>query len=144
MVKHKKYHLLLFYLLAGIFMNADKSFSNDNNLIPDYIYGKVVYADNKSPVSNGNVKVTSVNVSGEKEKVIEIVEINENGEFRISRNLVPETDEIEIMAYANDLDNIEFQFETMETNLENALKTADGKFDIILTVERIINPDLND
>lgn len=48
------------------------------------------------------------------------------------------------MAYANDLDNIEFQYETKVTDFKEALETTDGNFDIIITVNRIMKSDSKD
>lgn len=144
MVNHKKYNLLLIILLTSILFQTNNSLSSGKNITPEYVYGKVVYSDNNAPVNNGNVTVRAINISGESGKVFEKAEINENGEFRLSRNIIQQTDEMEIMAYANDLDNIEFQFETRVSDLKSALKTSDGKFDIILTVNRISNTNSKD
>lgn len=144
MANYKKYNLLLLFLLTGMIFVSDYSFSNDKNLKPEYFYGKVVYSDSNIPVNNGNVRIISVNNSDESRIIIAVSEIGENGEFRIPRNLVPQADGMEIMAYANDLDNIEFQYETKVTDFKEALETTDGKFDIILTVNRIMKSDSKD
>ncbi len=144
MANYKKYNLLLLFLLTGMLFTTDYSFSNDKNLKPEYFYGKVVYSDSNFPVNNGNVKIVSADISAEERKVFAEAEIGENGEFRIPRNLVPQTDGMEIMAYANDLDNIEFQYETKVTDFTKALESTDGKFDIILTVNRIRNSESKD
>lgn len=144
MANYKKYNLLLFFLLTGMLLITDYSFSNDKNLKPEYFYGKVVYSDSNIPVNNGQVRIISVNNTGETRNIIAVSEISENGEFRLPRSLVPQTDGMEIMAYANDLDNIEFQYETKVTDFKEALETTDGKFDIIITVNRIMKSDSKD
>ena len=144
MANYKKYNLLLLFLLTGMLFTTDYSFSNDKNLKPEYFYGKVVYSDSNFPVNNGNVKIVSADISAEERKVFAEAEIGENGEFTIPRNLVPQADGMEIMAYANDLDNIEFQYETKVTDFTKALESTDGKFDIILTVNRIRNSESKD
>ena len=64
MANYKKYNLLLFFLLTGMLLITDYSFSNENNLKPEYFYGKVVYSDSNIPVNNGQVRIISVNNTG--------------------------------------------------------------------------------
>ncbi|MBK8984161.1 MAG: T9SS type A sorting domain-containing protein [Ignavibacteria bacterium] len=103
---------------------------------PDFIFGKVLYSDDHSPVTEGNVKIMTIDPSSRTYNVLETISINPDGSFKVSRKIILSTDEIRIMAYPNDVDNNEIPFLPTEIGLINQEVTEKVDFEIIIEVDR--------
>lgn len=120
--------IFLFSLSATNVINAD---------VPDYVIGKVIYSDSKIPVSGGTIKVIRTDeISGE-EILIESTVIQQNGIFKLLKESIQQTDGIKIMAYPNDYDNGENDFEPKDTELKEAIDNSDKEFSIIISVDKV-------
>ncbi|MBK8553072.1 MAG: hypothetical protein IPL53_19220 [Ignavibacteria bacterium] len=130
----KKYLILLLLIVSGLLLSQQ----NEATATDKYIYGKVLYSDNLTPVSEGNIKVFMYSELSKTEVVIEKTTINPNGEFKIS--VPPLTaNGIKIMAYPNEIDNIQNPFEKKVIDYDLALKNRSGENEIIIKVEKLIS-----
>lgn len=97
------------------------------------ISGKVIYSDNKSPVSEGTVKIFKINGTDGRGSVIDKVSIDKSGNFIFTLPIkLNQTDGIKIMAYPNDYDNIEPPYHP--STVEISIKSI--KESITIEVER--------
>ncbi|HRI84617.1 MAG TPA: T9SS type A sorting domain-containing protein [Ignavibacteria bacterium] len=103
---------------------------------PDFIFGKVLYSDDHSPVTEGNVKIMTLDPSSRTYNVLEVISINSDGSFKISRKIILSTDDIRIMAYPNDVDNNELPFIPAEIGFDNQELTEKADYEIIIEVDR--------
>lgn len=127
----KKYLILLLLIVCVLLLNQQYEAKASDK----YIYGKVLYSDNLTPVSEGNIKVYMYSGLSKSEVVIEKTTINANGEFKIS--VPPLTaNGIKIMAYPNEIDNIQNLFEKKVIDYELTLKSREGEREIIIRVEK--------
>jgi len=103
----------------------------------EFIFGKVIYSDNLSPVEEGNIRVILNDGLG-KGRIIETVSIQKDGVFKITKKSLLGTDGIKIMAYPNDYDNKEEPpYEPTVIEASNALTNSEAENTIIIKVERI-------
>lgn len=123
-------------LISGFFLFIVSGNLSDALASPDYLTGKVQYSDDHSPVTEGNVKIMTFDKSTRTYNVLETITIDQQGTFKLNRNLIFITDDIRIMAYPNDVDNNGNPFEPKEIYLQN-YEYADSKnFDILIEVDR--------
>ncbi|MEO6694001.1 MAG: T9SS type A sorting domain-containing protein [Ignavibacteria bacterium] len=107
------------------------------SLSTEFIYGKVVYSDNFTPVEEGNIRVIIYDGKGEG-RIIETVAIQNEGSFRITKKPLESTDGIKIMAYPNDIDNSEdVPYEATVVEASNILTGNKGQEILTIKVERI-------
>ena len=125
-----------FALLTGFFLFTVSGILYDAQASPDYLTGKVQYSDDHSPVTEGNVKIMTFDKSTRTYNVLETITIDQQGSFKVNRNLILTTDEIRIMAYPNDVDNNGNPFEPKEINLQNYEYTENKNFEILIEVDR--------
>ena len=128
-----------FALITGIFLIAVSGIISDAQASPDYLTGKVQYSDDHSPVTEGNVKIMTFDKSTRTYNVLETITIDQQGTFKVNRNLILDTDEIRIMAYPIDVDNNGNPFEPTEIDLQNYEYTESKNFDILIEVDRTIS-----
>ncbi|MDQ3020173.1 MAG: T9SS type A sorting domain-containing protein [Bacteroidota bacterium] len=133
-MKKINFKCLLFIILfvnISLIASFEKNFANDTK--PKYIYGKVVYADDRSPVSDGFIKVFIISDESKEGRILESTTIEPNGEFKL---LVPPElilDERELMAYPNDLDVGGKSFEPKVINAGRIF--SNPKNENLLTIE---------
>jgi len=125
-----------FALITGFFLFTVSGILSDSQASPDYMTGKVQYSDDHSPVTEGNVKIMTFDKSTRTYNVLETITIDQQGSFKVNRNLILTTDEIRIMAYPNDVDNNGNPFEPKEINLQNYEYTENKNFEILIEVDR--------
>jgi len=125
-----------FALITGFFLFTVSGILYDAQASPDYLTGKVQYSDDHSPVTEGNVKIMTFDKSTRTYNVLETITIDQQGSFKVNRNLILTTDEIRIMAYPNDVDNNGNPFEPKEINLQNYEYTENKNFEILIEVDR--------
>jgi len=125
-----------FALITGFFLFTVSGILYDAQASPDYMTGKVQYSDDHSPVTEGNVKIMTFDKSTRTYNVLETITIDQQGSFKVNRNLILTTDEIRIMAYPNDVDNNGNPFEPKEINLQNYEYTENKNFEILIEVDR--------
>lgn len=131
---NKKYLILLLLIVSVLLLNQQ----NEAIAADNYIYGKVLYSDNLTPVSEGNIKVYMYSALSKSEVEIEKTTINPNGEFKIS--VPPLTaNGIKIMAYPNEIDNIQNPFEKKVIDYDLALNNKAGENEIVIKVEKLKN-----
>jgi len=123
-------------LITGFFLFTVSGILSDSQASPDYMTGKVQYSDDHSPVTEGNVKIMTFDKSTRTYNVLETITIDQQGSFKVNRNLILTTDEIRIMAYPNDVDNNGNPFEPKEINLQNYEYTENKNFEILIEVDR--------
>lgn len=126
-----KYSRTLIYIICMILFTLKLSTAS----VDGFVLGMIKYSDTKEPVESGIIKVF---VSDKSEKVIRVLEtvIIDNGSFRITNNPNLNTDGIKIMAYPNDVDNPESQFDPMVTDFKSAANSSRKKNEIVIYVER--------
>jgi len=125
----------IYVIIALSIFDSSNSFAEPKST--EFIFGKVVYSDNFSPVEEGNIRVILNGGRGEG-RIIETVSIQSNGVFKITKKSVEETDGIKIMAYPNDLDNDEEPpYEPAVIDASNALVNSEGENTFIIKVDRI-------
>ncbi|MEO8666528.1 MAG: T9SS type A sorting domain-containing protein [Ignavibacteria bacterium] len=132
MIKTNKYFpAIVFLIILSNVSDSKKIFAS-----ADFILGRVVYSDNNSPVTQGNIRV--YRSTKESEAVIESATINSNGEFLLSGSIGLTTDEIKIMAYPDDpLDNMgTTPFDPYVTEIENTITDPEAKYSLIIKVQR--------
>ncbi|MFZ1320504.1 MAG: T9SS type A sorting domain-containing protein [Ignavibacteria bacterium] len=126
-------------MITGIFLFVTSGCFADASSSPDYLKGKVQYSDDHSPVTEGNVKIMTFDKSTRTYNVLETITIDQEGSFKVNRNLILTTDEIRIMAYPNDVDNNGNPFEPKEIYLQNYEYSNNENFDILIEVDRTIS-----
>ncbi|HMQ69166.1 MAG TPA: hypothetical protein PKA90_09115 [Ignavibacteria bacterium] len=99
--------------------------------------GKVVYANDMTPVSGGVIEVFLYSDDEENGKMIERVNINSSGEFILTRINGNETDGIKIMCYPDDIQDNNSGFSREKVNLSDVRKISDKAYDIIIEVKRV-------
>jgi hypothetical protein len=131
----KKYLIIQVLAISVLFIfQYNESFSSEK-----YIFGKVVYSDDLSPVINCKIRVARISELNNSEIILEETTANSNGVFRIS--IPPLTaDGIKIMAYPNEqLDNIQNPFEKKIIDFEVAMENQVNKDGITIKVQRVKN-----
>lgn len=128
--------IVLIYFIS-IFLSAYTVKAGFNADVPEYVHGKVIYTDSKIPVSGGIIKVIRFDDLNGEEVLIESTVIQQNGTFRLLKETIQQTDGIKIMAYPNDYDNGENDFEPKDTELKKALESNDKEFSIIINVDKV-------
>lgn len=99
--------------------------------------GKVVYANDMTPVSGGVIEVFLYSDDEENGKMIERVNINSAGEFLLTSVNGNETDGIKIMCYPDDIQDNNSGFSKEQVNLSDVRKVNDKAYDIIIEVKRV-------
>jgi Secretion system C-terminal sorting domain len=132
-----KYLLVLISAINILFIiQPGRNFANDK--APKYISGKVIYADTKSPVADGMIKVFMINDLTNQGSILETTPIESNGEFRLI--IQPfETDGVKIMAYPNDYDNLESPFEPKVIDEDKIFSSGNNEYSVTIEVNRIDN-----
>ena len=126
---------LIYVTIVLCVFGSSNSFAEPKST--EFVFGKVVYADNYSPVEEGNIRVIINDASG-KGRIIETVLIQNNGTFKLSKKSLLETDETRIMCYPNDNDNNEeLPYESTVVEFSNALVSSENENQIIIKVDRI-------
>ncbi len=124
------------YLIAIIGATlTGNAFANKGD--KNFVTGKVIYSDNQCPVTEGNIKVFNSSESGSQEAILEITNIQSNGEFKISSHSIELMDGIKIMAYPNDADNPTIFFEPQILDINKALKNSNDQYSLIIQVQRV-------
>ncbi len=132
-----KYFLFLIFAVNIFFIaNFSETFANHNTL--RYLSGKVIYKDDKSPVTDGMIKVFLINDISNTGSILGTTQIEMNGEFKILITPIQSEDGIKIMAYPNDYDNPESPFEPKVMKVENVFANNNEKT-LTIEVNRIID-----
>lgn len=133
--KKQKYSAVLIFILSIVTLTG---FTNFNYFVksPDYIFGKVIFSDNRSTVNTGFVKVFKSENKDTEYNFLQIAAIDQNGVFKLNRNVVSETDGIKIMAYVNDVENMVNEFEPKVMDIKEALSVNGERYEMLIIVER--------
>ncbi len=128
-----KYLIRIIFLVSLIFCwSKNNIFANSDNL--KYISGVVVYSDDKSPVSEGVIKVIKLNDIDGRSKVIETVSIDRAGNFKLFNQIIYQIDGTKLMAYPNDYDNSAPPY--YPTILDFNYKKGTNNENLVIEVER--------
>lgn len=115
---------------------SDFSFANVGSIRS--LKGRVIYSDNKSPVTGGTIRVMMTSTANSAAKEVESIQISDKGEFMIKNYLTGNlTDGIHIMCYPNEIDNSEGGFEPETLDFTTATSNHDANYAIIIEVNRI-------
>lgn len=123
-------------LLSVISFAGLKSVSAGINTVRD-LTGKVVYQNDKSPVSGGTIDVFLYSDDDESGKLIESVSINSAGEFTLTNVAGNQADGVKIMCYPNDIQDSHVGFSAKEVRLSDVNKVNDKGYDIIIEVRKV-------
>ncbi|MBV6480192.1 MAG: hypothetical protein HGGPFJEG_03044 [Ignavibacteria bacterium] len=132
--KLKKKPVMIFFITFLVYSLS--CISNLKADVPEYVNGKVIYSDSKIPVNGGIIRVIRVDEINGEEVLIESTVIQQNGTFKLLKETIQQTDGVKIMAYPNDYDNGENDFEPKDSDLKNALESNDKEFSIIISVDK--------
>ncbi|MEO8209261.1 MAG: T9SS type A sorting domain-containing protein [bacterium] len=129
-------YLLFFISLFNIsfITNFENIFANDTK--PKYIYGKIVYADDRSPVNDGLIKVFQISDVNNQGSILESTTIEPNGEFKLLIPPVQIQHGIKLMAYPNDLDGQGNPFEPKVIDAGKIFANVDNGDFITIEVKR--------
>jgi hypothetical protein len=144
MVKINKSFLvtLIFIINILFFINTNVTYSSDDET--QYLLGKVVYSDDKTPVTEGWIKIISYTDSDNNKRIEETAMIQYNGVFRFKNSSVIAHDHIKIMAYPNDVDNLpDAPFEPASMEIKKATINTENEYAILVEVQRNINKKKN-
>lgn len=137
MIKINSKYLTLLICIMTLSYISSTGYSHTDNEQDVFVYGKVVYADDNSPVPAGKIRVFNANNSVRSGSTIEIANILSNGVFKILRQSIETTDEIKIMAYPNDVDNSEIPFEPLTLDASTVVNNTDKEYEISIAVQRV-------
>lgn len=138
MIKINKMFLVLICIINALFMiSINKVYSTDDGT--RYITGKIIYSDDKSPVSEGIVKLIAYQDNTNTGRIIETVNVMIDGTFKIKSSSLNTTDNIKIMAYPNDVDFLpDGPYEPATYDLNKTIINIDNEYPIIIEVKRNI------
>lgn len=126
--------ILIYFISCFLFYNSVYSFNFTDQ--PEYINGKVIYTDTQLPVNGGFVKIYWTEKENGKEIILENSVIQQNGTFKIFKETIQQTDGIKIMAYPNDYENFENNFEPKSLDLKEVIEVSENEYSIIIKVEK--------
>ncbi|MBS1518353.1 MAG: T9SS type A sorting domain-containing protein [Bacteroidetes bacterium] len=127
----------VYILILGLFLLTVTESKSGILSSPDFISGKVVYSDDNSPVTGGNVNILSPDKDAGTFSIIGTVSIEPDGSFKVGRKIILQTDDIKIMAYPNDVDNNESQFEPKTIEVRNSEIMENDNFELLIVVDRV-------
>lgn len=130
-------HILFLFFVLNLILITNTKISSANDDNPVFIFGKVIYADNGIPVSEGKIKAFIEDEINNQIRILETTTINPNGEFKILIHPGQFEHGIKIMAYPNDYDNLDVPFETKVTDLKEILAlNNEGLQSVVIKVSR--------